>query len=102
MQEVELEYHPNPYHSSLHAADVTQALGAMLGAGDAFVGQLSDLELLALLVAAVVHDLGHPGRACFGVPHVMVVWWSRGCFCGGGGGGDARPGTSSGACFGVL
>lgn len=37
-----------------------QALGAMLAA-DAFSRQLSDLEQLAVILAAVVHDVGHPG-----------------------------------------
>lgn len=146
LQAAEQEYHPNPYHSSLHAADVTQvrgggrsmrmlvalarlcavrrraarvvvaggvgvsgvgrawgwgkgrvfparatchpsaparrlcgsshtravahtprppsapqALAAMLAADD-LARQLTDLELLALLLAAMIHDLGHPGK----------------------------------------
>ena len=75
MQAVESEYHPNPYHSSLHAADVTQALAAIL-ASDGIARQLSDLELLALLVAAVVHDLGHPGARCgtLAVGCVLARW----------------------------
>ncbi|GAB4821974.1 hypothetical protein N2152v2_009020 [Parachlorella kessleri] len=60
LQAVEGEYHPNPYHSSMHAADVTQALAAMLSL-DGYACQLSDLELLALLVSAMIHDVGHPG-----------------------------------------
>lgn len=60
---MEEEYQPNPYHSSVHAADVTQAVAAMLAA-DAFTQQLTELELLSLIVAAIIHDLGHPGEAC--------------------------------------
>eukprot|EP00887_Chlorella_sp_A99_P006128 scaffold22.g6128.t1 len=54
-------YGPNPYHNSAHAADVTQGLAAMLAAEPGLQAQLSDLELLALVFAAAVHDLGHPG-----------------------------------------
>ena len=60
LDETELLYPPNPYHNSSHAADVTQAVGAMLAAGT-LPQQLSDLELLAVILAAAVHDLGHPG-----------------------------------------
>ncbi|PRW56816.1 3, 5 -cyclic phosphodiesterase pde-4 [Chlorella sorokiniana] len=61
LADVEEAYHPgNPYHNSTHAADVVQALGAMLAA-DSFSRQLSDLEQLAVILAAAVHDVGHPG-----------------------------------------
>jgi 3'5'-cyclic nucleotide phosphodiesterase len=51
---------PNPYHNSTHAADVTQALLVML-ATDRLFERFSDLELLALLLSAIVHDVAHPG-----------------------------------------
>ncbi|KAL4858608.1 Calcium/calmodulin-dependent 3' [Chlorella vulgaris] len=84
LADAEEAYHPhNPYHNSLHAADVTQArtpgacqqlaglmpgpllpassaLGAMLALDD-FAAQLSDLEQLAVILAAAIHDVGHPG-----------------------------------------
>jgi hypothetical protein len=37
-----------------------QALGAMLALDD-FAAQLSDLEQLAVILAAAIHDVGHPG-----------------------------------------
>ncbi|KAL6782107.1 hypothetical protein ACKKBF_B10690 [Auxenochlorella protothecoides x Auxenochlorella symbiontica] len=60
LRAAERAYCPNPYHNSTHAADVTQALGAML-AMDAYGAALTPLEQLALLIAGAVHDLGHPG-----------------------------------------
>lgn len=46
---------------AFHAAPaVLQALGAMLAADD-FASHLSDLEQLAVIVAAAIHDVGHPG-----------------------------------------
>lgn len=60
LRAAERAYCPNPYHNATHAADVTQALGAML-AMDAYGDALTHLEQLALLIAGAVHDLGHPG-----------------------------------------
>ena len=60
MKAIERSYRPNPYHCALHAADVTQTTGAVLLA-DGFKARLTPLELLATLLAAAVHDAGHPG-----------------------------------------
>jgi len=52
----------NPYHNSLHAADVAQAVHWMLAKADvAAVAQLQEDEAIALLLAAIVHDYEHPG-----------------------------------------
>jgi hypothetical protein len=56
----EAEYLGQPYHNSIHAADVVQALGAMILADD-WCKTLEDWEVLALLIAGATHDLGHPG-----------------------------------------
>lgn len=59
-QELEKAYNPNPYHCSAHAADVAQTLGVML-ANDEFSAELTELEVLAMITAALCHDVGHPG-----------------------------------------
>ncbi|MEQ2239025.1 cAMP-specific 3',5'-cyclic phosphodiesterase 4B, partial [Ilyodon furcidens] len=49
---LEDHYHANvAYHNSLHAADVTQSTHAVF----------TDLEILAALFAAAIHDVDHPG-----------------------------------------
>ena len=50
----------NPYHTSIHAADVTQAIHVFCQQA-ALRPHLTDLELLATLTAAMCHDLDHPG-----------------------------------------
>lgn len=59
---VEADYpKDNPYHNSIHASDVTQTTFALLQmGGDKYSS--SPLELFSLLLAAVCHDMGHPGR----------------------------------------
>mmetsp|Transcript_25800 Transcript_25800/g.33823 ORF Transcript_25800/g.33823 Transcript_25800/m.33823 type:complete len:600 (+) Transcript_25800:58-1857(+) len=59
--EVQTMYRKVPYHSALHAADVCQAVFYFLSHG----GLSTDLEVdhtFAVLLAALVHDVGHPGR----------------------------------------
>lgn len=50
----------NPYHNFRHAFDVLQTTYCILTTGNA-AAQLSYLEIYAILFAALVHDLGHPG-----------------------------------------
>eukprot|EP00568_Trieres_chinensis_P004841 CAMPEP_0183291906 /NCGR_PEP_ID=MMETSP0160_2-20130417/1157_1 /TAXON_ID=2839 ORGANISM="Odontella Sinensis, Strain Grunow 1884" /NCGR_SAMPLE_ID=MMETSP0160_2 /ASSEMBLY_ACC=CAM_ASM_000250 /LENGTH=524 /DNA_ID=CAMNT_0025452777 /DNA_START=12 /DNA_END=1586 /DNA_ORIENTATION=+ len=49
----------NPYHNAIHAADVTQTAHAILEMGGVHYG--ADLEIFSLLLAAIIHDVGHPG-----------------------------------------
>lgn len=50
----------NPYHNAIHAADVVQTLNALIQmAGDEL--KSTDEELFSILLAAVVHDVDHPG-----------------------------------------
>ncbi|KOB77986.1 Calcium/calmodulin-dependent 3',5'-cyclic nucleotide phosphodiesterase 1C, partial [Operophtera brumata] len=50
----------NPYHNNLHAADVAQTVHYML-CQTGLMNWLSDLEIFATLVAALVHDYEHTG-----------------------------------------
>ena len=61
LQALEAKYNRHPYHNATHAADVTQNVGVMLAADD-LPGRLSKLEVLAMLLAAAVHDVNHPGQ----------------------------------------
>ncbi|KAH3766236.1 cAMP-specific 3',5'-cAMP phosphodiesterase 4 [Pelomyxa schiedti] len=49
----------NPYHTSLHAADVMQAVHWLMCTE--LLCNIPPLEKLALLIAALAHDLCHPG-----------------------------------------
>jgi len=65
LQEVEAMYlrkAPTPFHNNIHAADVTQALHAMLT--ECAVDMFYDpMDVFGSLIAAVVHDLGHTGKS---------------------------------------
>jgi hypothetical protein len=62
MIEVErlMTVHTNPYHNYTHILDVLQSVSVILFT---FAGAdwLSDTEVFALLLSAIVHDLEHPG-----------------------------------------
>ena len=57
---VEASYTQSEYHNATHAADVLQTMHFMLRSAGA-AALLSELEILALLVAAMMHDVGHDG-----------------------------------------
>ncbi|KND03363.1 uncharacterized protein SPPG_02406 [Spizellomyces punctatus DAOM BR117] len=57
---MEAEYHPHPYHNAIHAADVLHALNYLL-LEDPLAVHYTPLEVLALLMGAVGHDIDHPG-----------------------------------------
>lgn len=59
---VESDYNKqNFYHNSLHAADVTASLVFLIHQGLGICGSIVDVEIFALVVAALCHDIGHPG-----------------------------------------
>ncbi|WKX91320.1 hypothetical protein Q1695_009844 [Nippostrongylus brasiliensis] len=53
--------HNNPYHNVVHAADVTQSSHFMLSQ-TGLANSLGDLELLAVLFGALIHDYEHTGH----------------------------------------
>jgi hypothetical protein len=53
-------YHNNPYHNACHAADVMHSILFFILNSD-FKKYLDQLELLAMTIAALGHDVGHPG-----------------------------------------
>lgn len=50
----------NPYHNNLHSADVTQTVHHML-CQTGLMNWLTDLEIFATLLAALIHDYEHTG-----------------------------------------
>lgn len=50
----------NPYHNNLHAADVTQTVHHML-CQTGLMNWMTDLEIFATLLAALIHDYEHTG-----------------------------------------
>uniref|UniRef100_A0A8B9LUG6 Phosphodiesterase n=1 Tax=Astyanax mexicanus TaxID=7994 RepID=A0A8B9LUG6_ASTMX len=62
LQMIEANYHAsNSYHNSTHAADVLHATAYFLRK-DKVKGSLDQLDEIASLIAATVHDVDHPGR----------------------------------------
>jgi high affinity cAMP-specific and IBMX-insensitive 3',5'-cyclic phosphodiesterase 8 len=58
---VEKTYEPEvPYHNSIHAADVLQALAYFLNRKH-LRGFFSSADVAALVIATIVHDIHHPG-----------------------------------------
>ncbi len=60
--EVERSYQDLPYHNSIHAAEVLRSSCYFIEAAKmAEKCQLMPLEVLALVLAAIIHDVDHPG-----------------------------------------
>ena len=57
---VEEGYLPNSYHNSTHAADVMFSMFFLVKTSG-LLHYSSDLEVAASVVAALAHDIGHPG-----------------------------------------
>eukprot|EP00292_Cryptomonas_paramecium_P016118 CAMPEP_0113691602 /NCGR_PEP_ID=MMETSP0038_2-20120614/18549_1 /TAXON_ID=2898 /ORGANISM="Cryptomonas paramecium" /LENGTH=212 /DNA_ID=CAMNT_0000613279 /DNA_START=290 /DNA_END=925 /DNA_ORIENTATION=- /assembly_acc=CAM_ASM_000170 len=60
VRRLEAGYNDCLYHNSLHAADVTQSTHSLLQSQDLHKRFLPE-ELLASLLGAAAHDVGHPG-----------------------------------------
>ncbi|KAI8992479.1 hypothetical protein BDB01DRAFT_717091 [Pilobolus umbonatus] len=61
LMDVEKGYKNNPYHSFYHAIDVTMVLHYMLEY-HGMSRYLTLVDVAMLLIAALCHDIGHPGR----------------------------------------
>ncbi|EDL00912.1 phosphodiesterase 8B, isoform CRA_c [Mus musculus] len=62
LQVIEANYHSsNAYHNSTHAADVLHATAFFLGK-ERVKGSLDQLDEVAALIAATVHDVDHPRK----------------------------------------
>ncbi|KAG1315562.1 hypothetical protein G6F60_005388 [Rhizopus arrhizus] len=59
--DVDQGYLPNAYHSFYHAVDVALALYQMVYQYDV-ESYLSRIDLAALFIAGLCHDIGHPGK----------------------------------------
>lgn len=57
-EHLEANYKPNPYHNSCHAADVLNST-LYLSKSSVLLSYLTDIEILALVVATLGHDVGH-------------------------------------------
>eukprot|EP00349_Pseudokeronopsis_sp_Brazil_P002326 CAMPEP_0202972114 /NCGR_PEP_ID=MMETSP1396-20130829/33502_1 /ASSEMBLY_ACC=CAM_ASM_000872 /TAXON_ID= /ORGANISM="Pseudokeronopsis sp., Strain Brazil" /LENGTH=215 /DNA_ID=CAMNT_0049702179 /DNA_START=1064 /DNA_END=1711 /DNA_ORIENTATION=- len=56
-------YRDNPYHSSIHAADVVQNVYYYLNEGGAYEKcKITTLDLAALFISSAAHDVDHPGN----------------------------------------
>jgi len=53
-------YKRNPYHNSVHGADVANGCGYILENNN-FKDHYNELEISCVIISALVHDLGHPG-----------------------------------------
>ena len=51
----------NAYHNNTHAADVVHSTMCLIGRCPPLFNSLKPSEKLAILLAAAVHDVGHPG-----------------------------------------
>jgi len=67
LSKVEQGYPNNPYHNAGHAADVTARLGTILHTSGIALrllstGEMGAVKLLAVILAAAMHDYEHPGH----------------------------------------
>ena len=60
LKEVKKNYHDNPYHNFHHVIDVTHGVYRMLRLTEERL-DLTDYERMSLMVAAICHDMDHPG-----------------------------------------
>ena len=52
--------HGNPYHNAIHGADVLITTHNLISS-TGFAAWMTDIEILALLFSAMIHDVEHTG-----------------------------------------
>ncbi|KAJ3121123.1 cAMP-specific 3',5'-cyclic phosphodiesterase 4D, partial [Irineochytrium annulatum] len=57
---VERNYKPQPFHNSVHAADVLHVIHLLLLSDPSVAKNFTKFEILAAFIAAAVHDVDHP------------------------------------------
>ncbi|CAJ1030020.1 FYVE zinc finger/3'5'-cyclic nucleotide phosphodiesterase, putative [Leishmania lindenbergi] len=60
---VQANYRANPYHNRVHAADVMQGVYALICRCPGLLAHMTTVEKRAVVFAAAVHDIRHPGRS---------------------------------------
>ena len=60
LQELQMRYKLNPYHNAVHAADILSS-GLYMVSTSFIQSNLTDLEMLSLIISHLAHDVGHPG-----------------------------------------
>eukprot|EP01006_Ploeotia_vitrea_P066058 TRINITY_DN94266_c0_g1_i1.p1 TRINITY_DN94266_c0_g1~~TRINITY_DN94266_c0_g1_i1.p1 ORF type:complete len:610 (-),score=112.52 TRINITY_DN94266_c0_g1_i1:173-2002(-) len=62
LSQIEAGYHPNPYHNSMHAADVAHIVHFIMSPGGLRkTAELTDEDTFAAILAGMIHDYDHPG-----------------------------------------
>lgn len=61
LRELEAAYRANPYHTSMHAADVVQSVVYFISKPE-ILPHLRDIEIFSLLIGSAAHDVGHDGH----------------------------------------
>jgi hypothetical protein len=70
--DVDKGYFPNPYHNFFHAVDVTGVLFFILN--DVRANRyLSKIDAMALLLAALCHDIGHVSLTLSGFCQCLLI-----------------------------
>ncbi|OMJ89414.1 hypothetical protein SteCoe_8412 [Stentor coeruleus] len=61
LRKLEQSYKSNPYHNSMHAADVMSSYIYFVNNSD-MLDAISSIEMLGGIIATLSHDVGHPGK----------------------------------------
>ena len=60
LHQLQAKYKPNPYHNAVHAADILGS-GLYIINSSFIQSNLTDLEMVSVILAHLAHDVGHPG-----------------------------------------